>query len=64
MDTAIKNKQTIDDIRRRMLAGIITYDQAQVEATPILATINKKAEAITKKHGFKHKPLTFKYVMR
>lgn len=63
-EQANKNRDVIEGIRHRMNAGVITYEEAQVEAKPTIDAMNKRMEEVAKEHGFKHKPLTFKYLMR
>lgn len=61
---AIENRQAIEDIRHRMNAGVLSYEDAQKEAKPIIDAMNERMAEISKEHGFKHKPLSFKYLMR
>lgn len=61
---ALENRAKIADIRRRLLQGAITYDEAKTEAQPILARINATGARIAREHGFKHKPITFSTLMR
>lgn len=47
----INNQTTIRDIKRRLGAGVITYDEAVAEATEICDRINAKAKEIAKNLG-------------
>ena len=58
------NRTAIEIIRRRMNSGELTYAQAQAEAKPVIDAMNARMEEISREHGFKHKPLSFKYLMR
>ena len=57
-------RQAIFDIRGRLLAGIISYDQAKLEAAPIIEAMNAKAKSIAKKHGQKTRAFNFSQLMR
>lgn len=57
-------REQIQYIRSQYLQGEITLDEAKALVKPILADINKRAEAIAKENGFKFKRLTFGYVFR
>lgn len=59
-----KYQQAFFDIRGRLLAGLITYDEAKAEAQPWLDEMNAKGEAIAKKHHKRFYPFTFTGVMR
>lgn len=61
---AIKNREAIENIRHRMNSGAITYEQAQLEAKPIIDSMNARMAEISREHGFKPKKLSFKYLMR
>lgn len=63
-DQANKNRNAIEGIRNRLNTGKLTYDQAQKEAAPILAGMNKRAQELAKEHGMKFKPFSFKGLMR
>ena len=54
----------IQMIKSEFMAGAITYDEAKLRVQPLLDEMNAKAKVISKKHGFRHKPLTFSYVFR
>jgi hypothetical protein len=64
MNTAIDNRQKIQDIRRRMLSGAITYAQAKDEAEPIITAINARSAEIAKKYGKRASRLSFAAIMR
>jgi hypothetical protein len=61
---AIANRTAIADIRRRMMMGELTPEQAKAEAAPIVARINASGAEIAKKYGRKFKPFSFAYLMR
>ena len=63
-NNALDNRQKIQDIRRRMLSGEITYDQAKAEAQPIIDQINATGAAIAKKYGKRATKLQFAAIMR
>lgn len=61
---AIDNRTQLYDIRKRMHSGQLTYDQAKVEAAPVIARINEQAKAIAKKHGKRPQTVSFAAIMR
>jgi hypothetical protein len=64
MNQAVSNQVAIKDIRRRMLSGAISYEQAQAEAQPIIDAINTKSAVLAKKYGMKATKLSFAAMMR
>lgn len=48
---AINNREMVAIIKHRLGAGVITYDEAVVEATEICDRINAKAKEIAKSLG-------------
>lgn len=63
-DQAIKNRAAIEDIKRRLKIGAISYEQAQAEAEPVIELINKVGAEIAKKHKKRYTPVGFSYLMR
>lgn len=57
-------RDSIQNIRGRMLKGIITYDQAEVEAKPIIEEMNRRGREIAKKYGRKFTGFKFSEVIR
>lgn len=57
-------RNAIQNIRFRMLHGLISYDEAKKEAQPIIDEMNKKALEISKKHGRRFSKFTFSSLMR
>ena len=65
MDVAIRNRTKVQMIRRRMLSGEITYEEAKAEAQPIIDQINETAARLAKKHGIKARgKVSFAAMMR
>jgi hypothetical protein len=64
INTAAKNIAIIQDIRRRMLNGELTYDEAKAEAAPTIAAINAKSVEVAKKYNRKAVKLSFAAIMR
>jgi len=60
----MSERAKIFDIRGRLLARIITYDQAKDEAGPVIDAMNEKASAIAKKHGKRFRGFSFSSLMR
>lgn len=54
----------MQDIRRRMLRGEISYEEAKTEATPIIDEINAKAKELAKKHKVRASKVSFAAIMR
>jgi hypothetical protein len=64
MDKALQNRETIKSIRQRLLSGQISYEQARVEALPLIDDINKQSAILAKKHGVKAGKINFTAMMR
>lgn len=54
----------IEDIRARLMLGVIDYDTAKAEAAPIIAEMNRKGAEIAKKYNQRFRKFTFGYLMR
>ena len=61
---AVKNREEIADIKRRYALGLITREQAKLEALPVIRRINNKGQRIAKKHKVKYCPVGFINLMR
>lgn len=57
-------KDLLDVIRRDMINGVLTYDEAKEKAQPIIDEMNELARGIAKKYGKKHQDFTFSKLMR
>lgn len=57
-------KDLLDVIRRDMINGVLTYDEAREKAQPIIDEMNEIARGIAKKYGKKHQDFTFSKLMR
>lgn len=64
LNAASDNMAKMQDIRRRMLSGKITYDEAKAEAAPLIAAINERSAAIAKKYNKRPTKLSFAAIMR
>lgn len=64
MNTAADNRAKMQDIRRRMLSAVITYEQAKAEAQPIIDEINARSAIIAKRHNQRPTKLSFAAIMR
>lgn len=64
MQQAQQNRQDIEEIKIALACGFISYEEAKIEAKPILDKINKKGKEIAKKYGKKYYPITFTEIMR
>lgn len=64
MDKAISNQEQITAIRKDMLSGVITYEQAKAKAQPIIEDIYIAHKVIAKKYGKKASKLSFVALMR
>lgn len=62
--TAAENRDKLYGIRKQMLSGQITYDEAKEQAAPIIEAINAKAKEIAKKHGKRPQLVSFGAIMR
>lgn len=61
---AIINREAIANIKRRYALGLITREQAKLEALPVIRGINNKGQQIAKKHKVKYCPVDFINLMR
>lgn len=57
-------KDLLDVIRRDMINGVLTYEEAKEKAQPIIDEMNELARGIAKKYGKKHQDFTFSKLMR
>ena len=57
-------KDLLDVIRRDMMNGVLTYEEAKEKAQPIIDEMNDLARGIAKKYGKKHQDFTFSKLMR
>ena len=64
MSQATDNIGKIKDIRRRMLNGELTYDEAKAEAAPTIASINAKEIDLAKKYDRRPGKVSFAAIMR
>lgn len=62
--TANANRDEIARIRRGMLLGEFTHDEARAMAKPIIEAMNKRAMELAKENGMRFRPLTFINLMR
>lgn len=62
--TAAENRDKLYGIRKQMLSGQITYDEAKEQAAPIIEAINTKAKEIAKRHGKRPQLVSFGAIMR
>lgn len=69
-DQAIINRLQIEEIKKKLIIGEITYDEAREQATPIIAQINeaiiKQTKRLNAKYQADRRPalLTFPSAMR
>jgi hypothetical protein len=61
---AIRNRQRIRSIKRRLQSGEITYEQAVIESEPVIESINEHGAIIAKRLGVPYKRVTFTELMR
>ncbi len=64
IDMATLNRMEIADIKRRYNLGLISREQAKLEAIPIINRINTVGQQIAKKHKVKYYPVDFVNLMR
>lgn len=62
--TAADNREKLYGIRKQMLSGQITYDEAKELAAPVIEAINTKAKEIAKRHGKRPQLVSFGAIMR
>ena len=64
IEEAVRNRTEILDIKRRYSLGLISREQAKLEAKPIIKRINYAGQQIAKKHKVKYYPVDFINLMR
>jgi hypothetical protein len=64
IEEAASNRTKIADIKRRYSLGLISREQAKLEAEPIIKRINNTGQVIAKKHKVKYYPVDFINLMR
>lgn len=47
-----------------MMSGELSYDEAKVEAAPVIAAINDKAALLAKKYNLRVRKVNFSELMR
>jgi hypothetical protein len=60
----LKNRQFFFDLRGRLLAGIVSQEDAEREALPVIEKMNMQGKAIAKKHGKQFHPFSFAALVR
>ena len=61
---AMHNVQAIQEIKTALDLGYISYEQARLQAQPIINNINQKAIELAKKYKTKPQLVTFYSIMR
>lgn len=64
LNQATDNRLKMQAIRKRYLSGQISYDQAKIEAQPLINSINQQAKAIAKRHNMPAPKISFAAIMR
>lgn len=64
MEQGMNYRAKLQIIRAQMNGGVLTYEQAEQVAQPILDIMNSKGAAIAKKYGKRFNKSTFGIVMR
>lgn len=66
LDQAVKNREEIGEIKRKLVTGEISYQQAKALAQPVLDRINeqtvRKTKELNKKYGLNRKPALLDFV--
>lgn len=60
----MEERKALYEIKMELLAGLITYDEAKIQAKPFIDTLNEKGKTIAKKHGRRFVETTFSQQMR
>lgn len=63
-DKGLELRTKIEDIKMRLKTNQITYDEAKIEAEPVIDEINKIGAEVAKKFGKKPIKLNFIGLMR
>ncbi len=62
--TAQDLKDRIDEIRVALFRGLLSYDEAQEQAKPVIDEMNRRGREIAKKYGKSFRPFSFAALMR
>ena len=62
--TAADTRAEIDHVRKLLLSGAITLDQAKEQTRERIAEMNARGKEIASRHGKKFRPFTFTSLMR
>lgn len=62
--SAQSNREAVDEIKRQLHNGEITYDEALEQIAPIVDRINKKGAQLAKKYKISHKRVTAREILR
>lgn len=57
-------REEIQKIKYNLQIGAITHATAQLQAKPVIDSMNKKAKVLAKEHGVRYKPFKFNSLMR
>lgn len=57
-------RKKLYEIKMKLIAGLITYDEASKQAKSSIDELNAKGKEIAKKHGMKYHETTFSMQMR
>jgi hypothetical protein len=60
----MNNREYFFDLRGRILAGVISMDDAEWESMPRIRDMNARARAIAKKHGKRFGGFSFAALVR
>jgi hypothetical protein len=60
----MKEREELYTIKMKLLSGIISYDDAKIQAQPFIDLLNKKGKEIAKKHSRRFVETTFSSQMR
>jgi hypothetical protein len=62
--TAQDLKNKIDEIRTALFRGALSYDDAKLQAQPVIDEMNRRGREIAQKYGKSFRPFSFATLMR
>ena len=60
----MEERKALYEIKMKLLAGLITYDEAKTQSQPFIDSLNKKGKEIAKKHSRRFVETSFSSQMR
>lgn len=60
----MEERKALYEIKMKLVSGLISYEEAKIQAMPFIDSLNKKGKDIAKKYGRRFVNTTFSQQMR